>query len=131
MIRDKKNRRFNHIKNMYMNNADSIPVTYMINGDIDVNHGSGHFSGSLIDDVDGTLGDWKDAYDKFEHAIYDHLTNMDIFDYDVNVRFGDNYSHKHGINMDCYGDDYRADWKADARKKISRDAAYDHMRNNW
>ena len=135
-MRNKKTRRYNHIKDMYLNNIDNVKVTYLIDGDITINRGDGSFSAGMImdrmDDVIDTLGNWKDAYKKFENAVYDNLSNIDIFDFDISVEL-DRHSvnYKHGINLDCYEDDHRPDWKASAKKCIADDLAGIHMADNY
>ena len=134
-MRNKKTRRYNHIKDMYLNNIDNIKVTYLIDSDITINHGDGSFRAGMImdkmDDVIDTLGNWKDAYKRFEDAVYDNLSNTDIFDFDVSVRYDDGIDYRHGINMDYYGDDHRPDWKASAKKSIADDLAGIHMVDNY
>ena len=135
-MRNKKTRRYNHIRDMYLNNIDNVKVTYLIDGDITINHGDGSFSAGMImdkmDDVIDTLGNWKDAYKKFEDAVYDNLSNIDIFDFDISVELDRHcLDYKHGINMDVYGDDYRPDWKASAKKSIADDLVAIHMVNNY
>ena len=135
-IRNKKTRRYNHIRDMYLNNIDNIKVTYLIDGDVSVNYGDGSFSAGMImdrmDDVIDTLGNWKDAYKKFENAVYDNLSNTDVFDFDISVELDRHcLDYKHGINVDCYGDDHRPEWKDAAKKSIADDLVAIHMVDNY
>tara|TARA_R110000744_G_scaffold304966_1_gene413307 strand:+ start:41 stop:460 length:420 start_codon:yes stop_codon:yes gene_type:complete len=134
-IRNKKIRREDHIRDMYSNNIDNVEVTYIINSDVSINSGDGSFSASMImDSMDttvDTLGNWKAAYHKFEAAVYEKLSNTDVFDYDVSVELDrDCLDHRHGLNTDCYGDDHRSDWKDKAKNEIVKDLVAIHMLDN-
>jgi hypothetical protein len=134
-IRNKKIRREDHIRDMYLSNIDNVEVTYIINSDVEINDGDGSFSASMImDSMDttvDTLGNWKSAYHKFEAAVYEKLSNTDVFNYDVSVELDkDCLDYKHGLNTDCYGDDHRSDWKDKAKNEIVKDLVAIHMLDN-
>ena len=135
-IRNKKTRRYNHIRDMYLNNIDNTKVTYLIDGDVSINYGDGSFSaGMIMDSIDtvvDTLGNWKSAYKIFEDAVCAKLSHTDVFDYNISVELDrDCLDYKHGINLDCYEDDNRPDWKDTAKKSIADDLVAIHMVDNY